>query len=798
MVRARAGKAAVARAVQAGQGGNAGGRSRPSMSASQSRSSTTTRDEKMHGERTLKENILKKNHYLFKWIVVDAGRENEWISADEIVDQHGVREHIVHHYIEGEIRGEKNVLTLPWALLTIVLYALMMLGKEEVNLHNSMANAVEFDIKENANFGFTAPGNMGHKNYEDVNCYADFWSWMNKGFMPLLYKDQVPTSEDSGLDLGPLTPLQKNRYLGSNAKVGPVKLAKESTVETECINSDMSRVFGIFCDDSTELDMQLKPVENVVSQSTFYEDTPSTVWLNGFEIDNQQKLKDLETSLWVDKATNRVQISFLTYEPDQDILRLSNVNFLFSRTGQIWKQFTQRSIVVNPYYNFWAYLFDILFYLNVTFVFGHELFELIVHLRKNRESPLRSLRDYFGVWNAVDWLFIFLSYSVLALWLVRLEKMRAVTSAVLDLPQDAADCSSDCSAYYSDIYRQMDELGFFIRTSQVVFAIGPVVVLLRVFKAFSAQPRLAMLTDTILQASSQLAHYLVVFMSMISTYAVMGVALFGREIPQFATLDRAFPTLFMAGLGAFDFDAAQTIGRFYAFIFYAAFMMLIVLVMLSMLIAIIMDKYIEVKAHALKSETLWTEMCDIVRRTWQDFRKVRLPLGFIQSKLTKDSSDVLKVDTFMQQVPGLSVRQARRLLVESVSEFGQEHGQEPETLDVKQFTDDVVMELTTAVGATTIHENIKATVIDKDDVAAKLFQDQAEPEDRVQDITKDVATSLDVLPLDQLLDLAAKKLEKGCATPDYAGSTELIQHALQTARSLCTQVCTQVVFSCKC
>merc|ERR1719440_825138 len=66
----------------------------------------------------------------------------------------------------------------------------------------------------------------------------------------------------------------------------------------------------------------------------------------------------------------------------------------------------------------------------------------------------------------------------------------------------------------------------------------PVLVMLRLFKSFNAQPRLGIVTRTLSRSANDMAHFLIVFMSIFISFAVSGTVLFGQDLDDFATFDR--------------------------------------------------------------------------------------------------------------------------------------------------------------------------------------------------------------------------------------------------------------------
>lgn len=112
---------------------------------------------------------------------------------------------------------------------------------------------------------------------------------------------------------------------------------------------------------------------------------------------------------------------------------------------------------------------------------------------------------------------------------------------------------------------------------------------MRLFKAFSAQPRLAVMTRTLYESSVDVGHFFVVFCTIFLAFSAMAQHLFGHELAEFVTLARASQSSFRVLVGEFDWDAMRTGGRSVAAIWLTSFVVLIVFVMLNMLLSIVMD-----------------------------------------------------------------------------------------------------------------------------------------------------------------------------------------------------------------
>merc|ERR1719161_1594499 len=84
----------------------------------------------------------------------------------------------------------------------------------------------------------------------------------------------------------------------------------------------------------------------------------------------------------------------------------------------------------------------------------------------------------------------------------------------------------------------------YIHKFTLALALYPLVIIFRLFKAFSAQPRLAVVTKTMKNAMSDLLHFMLVFCSVFISFAIAGVVLFGREVYGFTTFPRAMNSCF--------------------------------------------------------------------------------------------------------------------------------------------------------------------------------------------------------------------------------------------------------------
>eukprot|EP00440_Ansanella_granifera_P000968 gb/GFBE01001045.1/.p1 GENE.gb/GFBE01001045.1/~~gb/GFBE01001045.1/.p1 ORF type:complete len:752 (+),score=175.73 gb/GFBE01001045.1/:1-2256(+) len=614
-------------------------------------------------------------HRIFYWLDVPKEDNLMDIPDEEIAEQYGVPERVVLNYWTGELAAEAAVKTLPRALLLIVFFALMALNHESPSTVQAIEKAIEYDIFENGNFAFSTPGAMGHKNFEDANSIADFWSWMNLGFSAIYLPQSTSVSELSTLPSASLPRKGRSMYLLHNRKLGPVKLSQETVVEAGCKNPGMAKHYNLTCLEPGSMSPYLRITPTVfnVDSVEFVEDTDKTAWLNYQSSQPPQLLRELERTGWLNARTHRAKVSFMSYNGQSDVLTITDIHFMFATSGMIWKKIVMRSIILNPYVDWWTLVFEVFFFGVITWIFLEELIEVWAGMFQYKCNPIKFLRGYLGFWNTVDWISVILAYVMMGLWIAQMilgndlqKKLEAITS-----------CSDDfvsCAAGYSALHSEVEYLGALVRRSGIVSGFYPLCIMLRLFKAFSSQPRLAVVTRTLSRAAGDLAHFGIVFISVFFTYVFMGMTLFGRNVEGFSQLDLAVSTLFITLMGEFEVpDLEDHAGRSITFVFFGTYMCTALMLLLNMLIAIIMDVYAETKHHATSSSPVWDDAYDLVRRAKQNWQGKRLPLPrcvkvYVEkNKDAMESEKVIKAENLIADIPGLKRDQAKRALLGAVN-----------------------------------------------------------------------------------------------------------------------------------
>eukprot|EP00913_Durusdinium_trenchii_P032158 g30112.t1 len=173
--------------------------------------------------------------------------------------------------------------------------------------------------------------------------------------------------------------------------------------------------------------------------------------------------------------------------------------------------------------------------------------------------------------------------------------------------------------------------------------------MMRLFRSFEAQPRLALVSATLKTAAPDLGHFFMIFLCVYLCFVVSSLLFFGQDLEtwlsrlegeSFSTMDRALHTSFLAMFGDWDWNAMTDVGMLRAAVWFWVFMVMMVLFMLNMLLAIIMDAYQMEKLRgrtrsssvALRkyktsdATTLWQQILDMIERRRQYIRGERVRL----------------------------------------------------------------------------------------------------------------------------------------------------------------------------
>mmetsp|Transcript_45191 Transcript_45191/g.104739 ORF Transcript_45191/g.104739 Transcript_45191/m.104739 type:complete len:1039 (-) Transcript_45191:51-3167(-) len=597
-----------------------------------------------------KNNTAALQRSIFHWIGYDdpfkekaAATEgmplHKLISADEVVKKHGIPRKELQKYIESEMLETENFASLPFTIFFVIAYACMVILHDDAVVIRAVEDSITFDVFDNANFAFDSLF-MGHKDIHDVNSYADFWSWCIQGFLPLMFVQETSWSE--GRDLTDPEIIRETEFFSESERgvllhynriIGGVRFRQEVSGYIECdAPDDMRAFYQLPCVKTKyELDPESWPArhtENPQRERWFY------VRENYTDIETKAMLMELQEPFWLDRQTLKIEISVPVYNAEFGLHTLVFFNFYFSRGGHIWKQMIPLSTYANWFTKWYFAIVDSIFYLCLLHIFTSELKEFAWIVRNKGWGALWS--QYCTFWHVVDWVSVLGGFVIVLLSLLSFNGTSRVNSEALNLvaidwstPEGSLQYNDQVSVYVD----ALEDVVKYVHNLKLVFASYPLLIVFRLFKAFAAQPRLALVTNTLMVTGVDLLHFMLVFTSIFVTLAISGLVLFGRRLENFTTFPRAVNTVFRLMLGDFDWEALRQVSMVEGACWLVITITIMNLLLLNMVLAIVMDGYSEVKRSSANSDTLLMELGQIWTRWWGARRGNLVPLRAINEAL---------------------------------------------------------------------------------------------------------------------------------------------------------------------
>lgn len=585
---------------------------------------------------------------VFDWIQTEKKnvQAHQTISSEQVAQEYGVPQAHLLKYLKNEIKEAEACQSLPFTLALVVSYSVMAITHNDAVTIRAVEDSLAFDVDDNSNFAYMGDF-MGHKGVPDVNSHGDFWGWMNQGLMPLLFAQEDGFSEGSEDEDGNWTSPSYGQvyveeygipdrgwWMSYNRIVGGLRFLQERSEEAPCTaaappSTDLLYGMGGQCVHG--LDYNIYPESGLPQETAMNTVDPQRIrWLYIFEDYDilQEKVWEMEAGVgdeppWLDKFTKKIEIGIPVFNAEFGVHTLLRVNFYFARGGHVWKRIIPMSVFAQWNHQFAYGFFDLIFCSCLLYIFGTEAWEVQSLTRKN--GLLAIPLQYMNFWNAVDWFTVLFGFMFICVWLGTIGmigSMNAFMKTMGDIGvENVADPTSRV-AYAEAVegyYGELQAAVSYVRVLRLCTAAYPLVIIFRLLKSFSAQPRLAMVTKTISKAGPDLFHFMIVFTSVFGTFMICGIVLFGREVESFNTVPKAFMACFRMMMGDIEWESLMEIGRMEAGVWLWLFIIFIVLLMLNMILAIIMDNYEEVKNESGYKETLVEE----AQQAWHRWRGVR-------------------------------------------------------------------------------------------------------------------------------------------------------------------------------
>lgn len=624
----------------------------------------------------------------------------------------------VIEFLEEQQRESGSFMRLPFTIFFFVIFAVSALVHENVTDSSMVQREVRGMLEGTTYEG--AAVTSGHKDMFDIDTKEDIYTYLREAIIPLFINPLGTPREDVHRVLrynqiigGMLLQQVRRREVNcadeypnlgpfpSDGLANPILTDFSCypwyTESDDCFGPCTNQMVMGWCPDSKVWDStgtrrldyvpdgggeggSTKGAGGDLGPDQFYSNY--LYEYEGLEL-AQSKLNYLQENGWIDDGTSWVGIRMLLLNPDLGIYVHVTVNVYMTPAGAMLPKVTAQSFQLEPYQYMSVIALDVLFVLSVMWLTVGVFRNFYQAARK--ENFMLFLEDF---WTWVDLFSVLFSIALIILWLACLDKFFDVKKAAMDVrilepipltPQQGAAsgvvdmCSSTGAAgtylnyakTVAELHLEMISISEYLEYWRFALCWYTIFISLKFLESFAAQPRLAVVTETIVRSTPDLVHYFIVLVTIFLSYAVAGMYLFGRRLHSFHSLSTAINTCFLMMLGDFDWEELSAEHPTTAGLWFWTYMILMGQLMLNIFMAIVMDVYTEVKSDAADFDPIWSQMWTLTKQRYNVFLGKSVSTTKLLEVLRDISEQEPEVDEniMMKWVgPGLSREQASDLV----------------------------------------------------------------------------------------------------------------------------------------
>jgi len=483
-----------------------------------------------------------------------------------------------------------------------------------------------------------------------IESIEDTWRWLNTTFWPTVFQRRDDLQrEHSDRRLW-------NRVLMYNQLQGPVLMEQQRSTAEPCgegVTSDMT-CYGALTESAEEygrgVDFALRRVaadgHNITEEERldYYSSafgvpggrrlramrpehqqsllpkgrTPYMAFFHGnthYEL-HREHLDYLRQQGWLDAQTKTLSIKALLLNSEIGRPRLESfsLTLAFSRAGGVHSKLELNTIFLQMWYGGLSQVVDLVWVLMLAGVTGLEIRNLVC---ARRDGVLRQTLT--KVWTLLQWLIVVLGWCCVLGYarqgMLLADLLGKYEEAVRD---QEADVPAERNTGGAELFTAAEVLTTFnSQAFRLLISEYHLILMLRFFMAFRAQPRLAVVVNTLEASLKDIFHFLVIVIPTFMAYAISGCFVFGRRMEEFSTFEAAVGFCFkMLMENEYTWPDLAEEHFWTAALWTWSFMILLTMLMLNMVLAIVMDAYGMQRKVAGKSDTVWKTVYDLGERLW--------------------------------------------------------------------------------------------------------------------------------------------------------------------------------------
>lgn len=374
---------------------------------------------------------------------------------------------------------------------------------------------------------------------------------------------------------------------------------------------------------------------------------------------------------WLDRSTQELTVDGIFANLEANIYNRLTIYIKFHREGLVEPFITVKPLRADVQSNWSAVFLVAVFILFVSL-------QVLMFTQQFRQEYKRGLQFFrIFIYDPFTWLeiacilvawFIIGFFGVLAL---SKDSLVDLIAGLGEFPQFGMleappwrkiSMTLENAAYQQKVTKLLDTMDsvlaqeMWLRFTAVWYGI---LLVLRFFRGFAGQPRTSVLIQAVLYMSNMFAHYMLVIIVVFGNFALAGYILFGEQMKEWSTMGKSVSAIMSAFMGELSLSSLSNVSPICAGIWWWCFMILVVSVLVKVLTAAVVQRFIEVrKALGEPGIGLPTQIVDAIKSLWF----IRSYAGSMKSTPDEDLLDLLSADLDPEHVQRLmQMKQDRRL-----------------------------------------------------------------------------------------------------------------------------------------
>mmetsp|Transcript_36238 Transcript_36238/g.85021 ORF Transcript_36238/g.85021 Transcript_36238/m.85021 type:complete len:914 (+) Transcript_36238:133-2874(+) len=507
----------------------------------------------------------------------------------------------------------KSCRSLPLTISLWVIFMLLLANHANTSDSFAAAHALEDATWQTSATVTNSRGSLQDLDLWKVSETQDILNWIQYGFVGIF--------DD------------KQRVRDRQQLIGSVRLTQVRGANASCeLNTELARFHGGWCHPAGGDPQDYGPSALDYAFRPRHDDGEAfKAWLDMARGDQsiQRRLDLLRRDGWLDVNTQSMAVEALFLNPEERIYSFLSLTFRIHRGGWI-----EQDLRVTPLradvWPYWFHIFLDMLWCWLLFVLGLKVGREFWKARKENMLKLYWQDPY----NWLDWASLIIgTMLILFFWgLSRfLDDFTGDVANVGAMPDQAwyevfgptqVQTVSENLEWHNKVnslLARFELVTWYVIRHRLVAWWYSLLILLRFFRGFTGQPRIAILIQTTWTAADFLTHYLVVFLIVIATFAVSGHILFGEHRKEFSNLGSSFCRLFQIILSYADYKHSEmhNDAPFSAGCWFVAFYISAMLLMIGVFTVGILHQYMNVKERLGESGvSLWQQARDYFTEFW--------------------------------------------------------------------------------------------------------------------------------------------------------------------------------------